>query len=592
MMSVMEKGKRYLKSLKGRINLSFLLIVAIAVGSFMFISIDRSGRAIRDSSVEYTLKLIQMVNEKIGYYIENMENTSNTIINSSDVRNYLSMSSEQKVYSDKVEEQFRILMETRDDIYNIGIIGKNGRYLINNRKTRMNPYSNVADMDWYVRALQGEEVITSSHVQNIVFDQYSWVVTMSKPILNPISKEILGVFFIDLNYSSISSIGEEVNLGLKGYVFIVDEEGDIVYHPKQQLIYSGLWEEELNAIMNTNEDVLASVDGSKLYTLSKSDDTGWRSVGVAYPDEMLSSTNEMINVYYVMAIVLIIVAMFLAVLLTDKITLPLRRLQGSMKEVEKGNFEVEIAIPDTQDEIGDLISSFRLMIQKIEQLIEKNNLEQEEKRKSEFNALQAQINPHFLYNTLDSIIWMAEDGNTKDVVLMTSALAKLLRKSISNKNELVTISEEIEYTESYLFIQKMRYKDKLKYQIDVDPTIEKIKIIKLIVQPLVENAIYHGIKCKEGMGTIFVEVKYHDKGILIKVIDDGEGMTKEQLAHIYDEREIDTRKHGVGVLNVHSRVMLYYGQGYGLSFVSEIGVGTIASIFLPHQTKGDELNEA
>ena len=588
----MKFGKWQAKSLSGRINLSFLLIVAIAVVSFMVVSINRSSRAIQDASVEYTLQLIKMVNEKIEFYIENMENISHIVINNSDVRNYLSMDSEQKVYAQKVEEQFQTLKETRDDIYNIGIIGINGRYLINNFDTQLNSFANLERMNWYSKSLHGEEVITSSHVQNIVSDEYSWVVTMSKAIRNPLTNEVLGVFFVDLNYRSISNLGEDINLGLKGYVFMIDEAGDIVYHPKQQLLYSGLWEEEMDSILNAKTDVLTSADGNKLYTLSKSEVTGWRVVGVTYLDEMLSGTDEIINMYYLLAIVLIIVAMFLAVLLTNKITLPLRRLENSMKAVEEGNFEVEIASPEVRDEIGNLIFSFQIMIRKIKQLIENNNREQEEKRKSELNALQAQINPHFLYNTLDSIIWMAEDGNTKDVVLMTSALAKLLRKSISNKHELVTIAEEIEYTKSYLTIQKMRYKDKLKYSIDVDPAIENKEIIKLIIQPLVENAIYHGIKYKEGMGTIFIEAGYHDKGILIRVIDDGQGMSEEQLRHIYDEREIDTKKNSVGVLNVHRRIQLYYGSEYGIGFVSNIGVGTIASIYLPDQTGGTYESES
>jgi len=588
----MKFGKWQAKSLSGRINLSFLLIVAIAVVSFMVVSINRSSRAIQDASVEYTLQLIKMVNEKIEFYIENMENISHIVINNSDVRNYLSMDSEQKVYAQKVEEQFQTLKETRDDIYNIGIIGINGRYLINNFDTQLNFFANLERMNWYSKSLHGEEVITSSHVQNIVSDEYSWVVTMSKAIRNPLTNEVLGVFFVDLNYRSISNLGDDINLGLKGYVFMIDEAGDIVYHPKQQLLYSGLWEEEMDSILNAKTDVLTSADGNKLYTLSKSEVTGWRVVGVTYLDEMLSGTDEIINMYYLLAIVLIIVAMFLAVLLTNKITLPLRRLENSMKAVEEGNFEVEIASPEVRDEIGNLIFSFQIMIRKIKQLIENNNREQEEKRKSELNALQAQINPHFLYNTLDSIIWMAEDGNTKDVVLMTSALAKLLRKSISNKHELVTIAEEIEYTKSYLTIQKMRYKDKLKYSIDVDPAIENKEIIKLIIQPLVENAIYHGIKYKEGMGTIFIEAGYHDKGILIRVIDDGQGMSEEQLRHIYDEREIDTKKNSVGVLNVHRRIQLYYGSEYGIGFVSNIGVGTIASIYLPDQTGGTYESES
>lgn len=584
-MTILKKSKN---NLRKRINLSFLLIVALAVVSFMIISINRSSRAVKETSVAYTLQLIQMMNENIDFYIENMENISQIVTNNSDVRNYLVSKENSKDYLNRVEEQFATLKETRSDIYNIGILGLNGRYLINDKEVKINPFIQYHTLDWYKKALSKEEAVSSSHVQNIVYEEYPWVVTMSKGIKDIESQEMLGVFFVDLNYRSISNLAEDVNLGQKGYVFIVDEEGSIVYHPKQQLLYSGLWEEEIAPILENDSGVTTWEAGNKLYTTTKSDRTGWTVVGVTDLNEMLSSVDEVISVYYFMAVVLIGVAMLLAVLLTDKITLPLRRLQESMQAVETGDFNVDIVEADSQDEIGDLIRTFRIMIQEIEHLIERNNKEQEEKRKSELNALQAQINPHFLYNTLDSIIWMAEDGNTKDVVLMTSALAKLFRKSISNKNEQVTVSEELTYTESYLTIQKMRYKGKLRYSIDVETSIANETIIKLIVQPLVENAIYHGIKYKEGIGTILIEAKYKEKGILIQIIDDGFGMTEEQLSHIFDERETDERKNGVGVLNVHRRIQLYYGNEYGISFVSKQGLGTIASIFLPIQTGGND----
>lgn len=582
----MKKIRHYSRSLRGRINLSFLLIVAIAVISFMIISINRSSQAIKNISTEDMLQLIHMVNENIESYIDNMENISQIVTSNSDVRYYLSQDFENSQYEAKIQEQFHTLTETRNDISNIGIVGKGGHYIINDLKTTMNPYSNITLMDWYKQSMQGDNVITSSHVQNIVSDKYSWVVTMSKAIRDPVNNDVTGVFFIDLNYRSISSLGGKINLGATGYVFIVDAEGEIVYHPKQQLLYSGLWEEELDSIRSHETDAFVSKDEHKLYTLSKSEVTGWTVVGVAYLDEMLSSTNDLIQIYYIIAIVLIALAMVLSVLLTNKITLPLYRLRRSMQAVEQGDFDVEISNPETRDEIGNLIHSFQIMIQKIKQLIEHNNREQEEKRKNELNALQAQINPHFLYNTLDSIIWMAEDGNTKDVVLMTSSLAKLLRKSISNKNEQATIAEEIAYTESYLIIQKMRYKDKLKYSIEMDPLIEKVKIIKLIVQPLVENAIYHGIKNKEGMGTILVEAKQQETGIVIRVMDDGPGMTEDQIMHIFDKKEAVTQKNSVGIRNVHRRIQLYFGEEYGLSFISSIGMGTIVSINLPGKTGG------
>ena len=202
-------------------------------------------------------------------------------------------------------------------------------------------------------------------------------------------------------------------------------------------------------------------------------------------------------------------------------------------------------------------------------------------------ALQAQINPHFLYNTLDSIIWMAEAGQNDDVVLMTSALAKLLRQSISNDKEQVRVEEEMNYVQSYLTIQKMRYKDKLEYEIELEDGIGREKIVKLVLQPLVENAIYHGIKYKEGRGLIQIRVFCQDDCIVLQVEDDGKGMDEETLAHIFEQHIRDTRSNGVGVNNVNERIRLFYGAEYGLSFKSEPEKGTTATIRIPLGKDGE-----
>ena len=170
---------------------------------------------------------------------------------------------------------------------------------------------------------------------------------------------------------------------------------------------------------------------------------------------------------------------------------------------------------------------------------------------------------------------------------MTSSLAKLLRQSISNQNELVRVEDEVEYTRSYLTIQKMRYKDKLEYDIQVDQEVMRYKVAKLILQPLVENAIYHGIKYKEGKGRVLIEGFIKDEELILKVTDDGIGMTEEQLEHIFEKRETDMRRNSVGVLNVHERIRLYHGKEYGLSFESSPGVGTMVKIHLPYE-KGEE----
>lgn len=218
--------------------------------------------------------------------------------------------------------------------------------------------------------------------------------------------------------------------------------------------------------------------------------------------------------------------------------------------------------------------------------MEQNIQEQEQKRKIELKALQSQINPHFLYNTLDSIIWMAEGKKNEEVVVMTASLARLLRQSISNEDELVTIGKEVEYVRSYLTIQKMRYKDKLEFEIEVEPCIAHVPIIRLVLQPIVENAIYHGLKYKDSKGLLKVHGYMKGENVVIDIIDDGVGMDEETLKHIYDKHKVNYRSNGVGVYNVQQRLVLYYGKDYGIIYHSEKGKGTTASVVIPGMQEG------
>ena len=211
-----------------------------------------------------------------------------------------------------------------------------------------------------------------------------------------------------------------------------------------------------------------------------------------------------------------------------------------------------------------------------------NVREQKQKRKSELQALQAQINPHFLYNTLDSIIWMAESGKNEEVVQMTSALAKLLHQSISNEDEIVTVEREIEYTRNYLAIQKLRYRDQLEYIIDIDEEVLHRKIVKLVIQPLVENALYHGIKNKRGKGKITVRGYEKEDHIYLEVADNGIGMDEEELGQLQEKLKGETpNDRGFGLGNVNERIQLNYGPEYGITFRSCKGEGTTATVCIP-----------
>ena len=579
---------RKFKSIRTTILLSYVLVVMVSVAVFAMVALNYTEKTVLENAEEYSTQLITQANRDIDSYMEYLRNTSILISSNADVHDYLfgvnKDTGETAQTVERIIAQFQTILDTRNDIVNIGIFGENGRYLINQGALKINENVSLKDVEWVQKAQnsQGLTTISSSHVQNVVDGRYEWVVTLSRGLRNKITKEVEGVFFVDLNYSSISELCDSISYGNRGYVYILDEQGNLIYHPQQQLLYSGLKNEKIEEVLSSKDNSFVTEDG-KLYCMSKSLETGWTVVGVAYVSELLKDSRETGRIYVVSAGLIMLAAMALAVFLSREITKPIKRLSNSMREVEKGNFENVLLDVQGENEIDRLSANFNMMTTEIKHLMEQNVEDQRQKRKSELMALQAQINPHFLYNTLDSIIWMAEWGKNKEVVLMTSSLAKLLRQSISNQNELVKVEDEVEYTRSYLTIQKMRYKDKLEYDILVEPEILNYKVAKLILQPLVENAIYHGIKYKEGKGKVLIEGFLRDDELILRITDDGIGMTEEQMSHLFEKRETDTRRNSVGVRNVHDRIGLYYGKEYGLTFESAVGEGTKVEIHIPYE---------
>lgn len=579
------------RSIRTSVIVAFATLIVFALATYLVISLRYTQSSVLENSTEYTSQLIGQVNSDIDSYISYMENISSIVANSSDVWDYLfdenQTEGRQEELRERITSVFKTIMDTREDITNIALLPEHKKVLINEGWDELNPYVEVGELSWYQEALenQGRTALSSSHVQNVIYGEYQWVVTLSRSITSVTKPDICGVFFVDLNYDAISKLCEKISLGNKGYIFVLDGNGSIVYHPQQQLIYSGMKQERIAEVMESRESSFLTED-DRLYTISRSEKTGWIVVGVSYLSELMKGANKARNLYLIIALLLFAAALLLAYLLSDAITRPITALEKSMKEVEKGNFEHAALEVCAENEVGRLSQSFNIMTEEIQNLMEQSRHEQRIKRKYELKALQAQINPHFLYNTLDSIIWMAEWGKTQEVVQMTSSLARLLRRSISNEREVVTVAEEVEYTQDYLTIQKMRYKDKLEYEILVDQEIAQEGIVKLILQPLVENAIYHGIKYKEGKGMIRIRGFRQEDRIVLQVEDDGSGMDEETLTHIFEKHTKDTKSNGVGLKNVNERLQLYYGTEYGLKYESKIGEGTTATVILPAREEG------
>ena len=574
------------KSIQSAIFAAVTVLLLSAVLIITGVSMRYTRNSIFENSSVYTQNIIKQMNQNIDSYIDYMENIAYMISSNEDVQEYLFGDNVDDGTRERLINQFKTILDGRSDIRNLGIIGINGRKLINDGKQSVNPDLKISTQEWYLDALQKPEgpLLTSSHVQHIVSGERPWVITLSRGIRNfSNGGEKEGVFFIDLNYSAISELCDQNTIGTKGYAFILDESGSIVYHPQQQQLYNELQTENIDLITDTKDDTVRTGSGNKgkLYCISRSNKTGWTVVGCMSISELLRKSSQAQSIYVLIAAALMIVALIFSSFLAKGFTYPIQRLRDSMARVQEGDFngaDVEI---DSDNEIGSLTRSFNVMTHRIQDLMEQNVKDQEAKRKSELKALQSQINPHFLYNTLDSIIWMAEGKKYEEVVLMTASLARLLRQSISNEDEVVPISREVEYAKGYLTIQKMRYKDKLEFQIDVEPSILNIPLIKLVLQPIIENAIYHGLKYKESKGLLLVKGFMKDGNAVLKVIDDGVGMDEETLAHIYDRHKVNYHSNGVGVYNVQKRLKLYYGENYGITYESEQGVGTTATITIP-----------
>lgn len=578
-------------SIQSVIFATVAVLVLSAVVIVTGVSMKFTNTSIFENSSEYTHTIIQQMNQNIDSYIDYMENIAYLISSNEDVQGYLF---DEKIDNEgryRILNQFQTILDSRSDIRNVGIISKNGRMLINDGSKSVNQDLDLNTQEWYATALEKPNgpILTSSHVQHIISGERPWVITLSRGIRDRSgSGEKEGVFFIDLNYSAISELCDQSTVGTKGYAFILDAKGNIVYHPQQQQLYNELQTENISLIMDTDEDTVLTGTGNdgKLYSISRSEKTGWTVVDCTNVKELLSKSRQAQSVYVLTAIILVIVALLFSRFMARSITLPIQKLRDSMKKVQEGDFSVSDVVVDSKNEIGSLTKSFDVMTHRIHELMEQNVHEQEEKRKSELKALQSQINPHFLYNTLDSIIWMAEGKKNEEVVLMTASLARLLRQSISNEDEVVPIANEVEYARGYLTIQKMRYKDKLEFQIEVDSSILYIPLIKLVLQPIIENAIYHGLKYKESKGLLIVKGFMKDGNAVLQVIDDGVGMDEETLAHIYDKHKVNYHSNGVGVYNVQKRLKLYYGEDYGITYTSELGKGTTATITIPGRQEG------
>ncbi len=558
------------------IAISVTVIAAVAICMFMFAKVyDKT--LLKNTSVS-SEQSVQQTTIAVDNYLDEMKQK-------------LAQISKEIAKADSTEDidkKISIITGLQNDIYSVMIYDSNGKLLscgTENGKIKDNIERNLSfDRELFENA--DGFAVSSPHVQNLFQEEYPWVVTIAVKEKNALFGGDVYIA-IDFKFSEIAKYIDNVGIGTHGYCYIIDKNGNVVYHPQQQLLFSGLKEEDVEKVSSFSDGV--HNQGNTIYTLNTASDGNWRIVGMSFIDDLATERNTQILRGVLISFFCCAVLALLTLIVFSKIvTAPVGRLVKAMKNFEKSpdSFQYE-ANDESVAEIKVLSDSFEHMSKMTKQLMERVRKEEITLRKTELKALQAQINPHFLYNTLDSIQWMCEQGKNEDAVEMVGALAKLFRISISRGKELIPIKDEMRHAESYLIIQSYRYKNQFTYEFFVDEDLEDCFCNKITVQPLIENAIYHGIDRMVDEGKITIRVKKaDDNDILIEIEDNGVGMSEEQCKRILEKEHSDSS--GIGVKNVNDRLKIYFGEKYGISIKSELDEGTVVTVRIPQIRKENE----
>ena len=515
-----------------------------------------------------SLRTVSQVSATVDHYLAEVKTVMRTL------GNEMTDSEEER------EEFFEVFLRTRPEVVAVSTYGPDGR--LSHCYSELGPPTGMeadgVNLSLDLKRLRSEPMgyVSAPHVVTFFEKDYPWVITVVSRM-----KEGRGDQWValDISCSDIASYISESGIGHRGYCYLTDINGDIVYHPQQQLIYSDLKEED-TALIASLEDG-SYVEGSVIYAVKTLSNGQWRLVGVSHLQEFLAeSLRQLGRILLILAGLVLLATLIVSALLSASISRPLRELEASMEQFEEDTDRFHYDPPRQGiREIRRLSASFRELVVKLQQLMKTVREEEINLRKTELRALQAQINPHFLYNTLDSISWMCEQGKNAEAVEMVNALARLFRISISRGHELIPIRSELMHAESYLEIQAYRYKNQFTWSIDADERCLDYLCHKITLQPIIENAIYHGINGLVDDGEILVSVKEDGEDILFTVRDNGSGMAEEQIAAIMQKEQSDHA--GIGIKNVNDRLTIYFGSAYGIRIESEPDQGTSVFIRMP-----------
>lgn len=581
----------YNRSIRNSIFIYFTITSLVAVLLIVISIYSRLSSQLYDTVKQENVSLVNRVDSSMEVYLRNIMKLSDTI--------YYGIIKNANLSEDSIGEKLTLLYNNnKEQVSNIALISKEGEPISVVPAARFRKNFKAEDEEWFVNALNKTENIhfTLPHVQKMFEkgdNSYNWVISMSRAVEITVGGSTeQAVLLIEMAYQGLEEVLDEVTLGNGGYIYLMDSNGDIIWHPKFELIASGRVKENNLVAAGYDDGSREEVfNGTRQTVVTKTVGyTGWKLVGVIKGTGI--SLNMLKTRLFIVFVILLII--FIVILINSyisfRVTNPIRELEKSVKALEEGNLDADIYMGGSY-EVQHLGKSVQDMKFRIKGLMQDIVSEHEEKRKSEFDSLQAQINPHFLYNTLDIIVWQIENEKQSEAVHTVTALARFFRLSLGKGKNIVTVRDEIDHVKNYLMIQHMRFKNKFDYEFDIAEDVLELPSLKLMLQPLVENAIYHGMEFMDGDGMITVKAWRKEDELYLSVADNGLGMTEDKVETILTGKSSsgNGRGSGIGVKNVNERIKLYFGEAYGITIDSEPDEGTTVIIHLPAKDEKESL---
>lgn len=545
--------KKIFKKIEFKISACFFVISILIISLMLFSWYKQSSSKLMTYEKEETSQEVKNASIYVASYLEKNKNLASLLAMSAESQNIM----DDKTDFKNLKDIIKVSEKSDEFIKKIFLVSENGN-IISNEKVSLETNKDMKNISWYKKLINSNNMAFASKADfsKISSDSSKNIISISKEIKDKNNKR-LGFVVINLSYKFLEDFLSTINFGKDGYVFILSSEEELLFKSKNMEDFGKKdYEKLLKKRMKPEKMDFVS---SNVFIPN----TQWKLVGISFSNAISNLKKQLIESSLILALIVFILTLLVSIFVSKKISKPIIYLIGEIKKTDKKLYKIK-SLPQASSEIQILTKEYNNLIDRIFVLTEDIEKKEEQKRTYQVKALQSQINPHFLYNTLDTILWLVEFGENEKAIKVTKNLGMLLRNSLNIDEDFVKLDKEIEHAKNYLDIQKIRYDNKFTYEFIKKIETSSLYVPKLILQPIIENAIYHGIREKKSKSYIKIIVEKNPEYLIIKIIDNGLGPKEKK-------ENIPTKLGGIGMENVNNRIKLLCGEKYNLKMQRENG---------------------